>query len=68
MEREAWRFSSEMTTMDPAPEAMLQLMKSGCISKTKCTPLRCKCESGKLFCTELCTCVEDESCDNAVLD
>ena len=35
----------------------------------KCTTLRCKCKSNKLFCTEVCTCgTEDESCNNLMLD
>ena len=34
---EAWGFSHIMSTMDPAPEAILQLVKCGSTSKTKCT-------------------------------
>ena len=61
-------FSTVMTTMGPAPEVILQLVKCGCTYK-KCTTLRCKCKSNTMFCTELCTCgTEDESCNNIMLD
>ena len=55
--------------MDPALEAILQLVKCGC-TKTNYTTLRCKMhKQHKLFCTELCTCgAEDEYCDNVILD
>ena len=66
---EAEGFFPVMTTMDPAPEVILQLVKCDCTSKTKYTTLRCKCKSNKLFCTDLCTCgTKDESCNKLMLD
>ena len=58
-----------MTTMDTAPDVILQLCNVAIHKKTKCTILRCNCKSNKLFCTELYSCgTEDESCIKLMLD
>lgn len=57
-------FVPVMTTLAPAPDAILMLVKCGC-SKTKCTTARCKCKANKLVCTELCVCgSEEDACEN----
>jgi hypothetical protein len=61
-----------MTTQLPAPEAVIHLVKCGCI-KTRCTTTsRCKCKQAALNCTDLCSCSDmsdEDLCDNAaVLD
>ena len=56
-----------MTTLQPAPDAILHLVKCGC-SKERCSTNRCQCRKAKLPCTDLCSCIdneEDEPCNNA---
>ena len=54
-----------LCTLPPAPEAILELVKCGCV-KSKCTTRRCKCMANQLTCTELCGCWSDEEamCEN----
>ena len=57
-------FVSVMTTLPPAPDAIVELVKCGC-SKTKCGSARCKCVANKLVCFELCSCDDtEETCLN----
>jgi len=44
------------TSLPPAPEAIIQLVKCGCI-KTRCSTNRCNCRKAELKCTNLCSCV-----------
>ena len=57
-----------MSTLDLAQEVILKIVKCDVHkNKFKCSTLKCKCKSNKLFCTELCSCrAEDVSCDNAM--
>ena len=48
-----------MSTLPPAPEAIVELIKCGCL-KSKCESARCKCVANKLSCCELCSCYRDE--------
>ena len=41
-----------MTTLPPAPETPLQLIKCGC-NMSVCEPSRCKCKANHLCCTGL---------------
>ena len=43
---------------EPAPKAVIELIKCGC--KTGCVGSRCKCYSNKLPCTPLCKCYATE--------
>ena len=54
-----------MCTLPPTPEAILELVKCGCV-KSKCTTRGCKCMANQLTCTELCGCWSDEEamCEN----
>ena len=53
-----------MTSLPPAPEAIIQLVKCGCI-KTRCSPNRCNCWKAELKCTNLCNCADSgDLCDN----
>lgn len=52
-----------MTRLQPAPDAILHLAKCGC-AKQKCSTNRCQCRKAGLKCTDLCSCNEDELCDN----
>lgn len=52
-----------MTKEQPAPNAVIQLVKCGC-SKSKCDNTRCSCCKAGLSCTELCACDPSEGCDN----
>ena len=52
-----------MTTLDPAPIAILELVKCGC-KACKCANLQCKCMKHGLKCTDLCTCGDD--CENII--
>ena len=46
-----------MTSLPPAPEAIIQLVKCGCI-KTRCSTNRCNCRKAELKCTNLCSCAD----------
>ena len=57
-----------MTKLQPAPDAVLYLVKCGCV-KDKCRNNRCSCRRAGLTCTDLCSCSNDETgeaCDNNV--
>ena len=55
-----------MTTMLPAPEAIIEMVKCGCV-KQRCSTNRCQCRKAGLSCTELCACSDDdEPCENAL--
>ena len=52
------------TTLPPAPDAVIELVKCGC-SKTNCGTERCTCKKNSLRCTELCGCSDnDDECLN----
>lgn len=62
--RDGDKYIPVMTTLPPAPDTLLQLVKCGC-SKTACETSRCKCKANNLFCTDLCVCgAEDDMCKN----
>ncbi|XP_015750019.1 PREDICTED: uncharacterized protein LOC107329879, partial [Acropora digitifera] len=51
------------TSLPPAPEAIIQLVKCGCI-KTRCSTNRCNCRKTELKCTNLCSCADSgDLCD-----
>ena len=53
-----------MTSLQPAPDAILHLVKCGC-SKERCSSNRCRCRKAGLNCTDLCNCSnEDDACEN----
>ncbi|CAH3151769.1 unnamed protein product, partial [Porites lobata] len=52
-----------MTTLPPAPEAVIELVKCGC-SKERCSTNRCQCRRAGLLCTDLCSCSDDSECEN----
>ena len=55
-----------MTTLQPAPDAVLYLVKCGC-RKDKCGNNRCSCRRVGLICTDLCSCSNSETgeaCEN----
>ena len=52
-----------MTTLPPAPEAVIELIKCGC-SKERCSTNRCQCRRAGLLCTDLCSCSDDSECEN----
>jgi len=52
-----------MTTLPPAPEAVIELVKCGC-SKERCSTNRCQCRRAGLLCTDLCICSDDSECEN----
>ena len=52
-----------MTSLPPAPEAIIQLVKCGCIKTLRSTN-RCNCRKAELQCTNLCSCVDSDLCDN----
>ncbi|KAJ7383833.1 hypothetical protein OS493_025705 [Desmophyllum pertusum] len=57
-----------MTPLQPAPDAVLHLVKCGC-SRERCSTNRCQCRKAGLPCTDLCSCMdneEDEPCNNAI--
>jgi hypothetical protein len=51
--------------MPQAPEAIIELVKCGCV-KQRCSTNRCQCHNAGLSCTELCTCYDydDDACEN----
>ena len=55
-----------MTSLPPAPEAILELLKCG-YSKERCSTNHCQCHKAGLDCTDLCTCSDNgETCDSDV--
>ena len=63
-----WRMDKDewlpvMTTLPPAPEAIIQLVKCGC-SKERCSTNCCQCHRAGLHCTDLCNCSDTEECEN----
>ena len=68
-EVEDGRYAPTVSHTPPAPEAVVELVKCGCVA-SRCSG-RCSCKSHNLACTELCKCEATEtSCMNmvAVLD
>lgn len=61
MENDHW--VPVMTTLQPAPKAVIQLVKCGC-SKERCATNRCQCRKAKLRCTDLCSSSDNEDCNN----
>ena len=55
-----------MTTMPPAPEAIIEMVKCGCV-KQQCSTNRCLFRKVGLICTELYACSDDDKpCENAL--
>lgn len=53
-----------MTTLPPAPGAIIQLIRYRC-GKNRCTTNRCNCRKAQLNCTDLCGCSDGaDSCAN----
>lgn len=54
-----------MTRLQPAPDAVIHLVKCGCV-KERCSTKRCQCRKAGLNCTDLCSCSDndDEPCEN----
>ena len=53
-----------MTTLAPAPAAVIDLVKCGYI-ESPCENNRCKCRRSGLNCTALCSCsIESDACNN----
>ena len=53
-----------MTTLPPASEAIIHLVKCKCM-KERCANNRCKCRKARLTCRDLCGCsVTGEDCKN----
>jgi hypothetical protein len=52
-----------MTTIAPAPHAIIELVKCGC-KTSRCATQQCKCRSNNLKCTDLCACCDIEECEN----
>ena len=53
-----------MTTLSPAPEAIIQLVKCKCATE-RCSTNHCQCRKAGLPCTDLCSCLEgDDKCEN----
>lgn len=63
-EMEANEWVPVMTTLPPAPEAIIHLVKCSC-AKERCSNNRCQCRKAGLTCTDLCTCSDSEElCSN----
>ena len=66
-----WKWKEEdkawipvMTTLPPAPEAIIHLVKCRC-AKERCTTKRCQCRKAQMNCTDLCGCSDmGEACEN----
>ena len=57
-----------MTTLPPAPEAIIHLVKCKC-TKERCANNCCTCRKAGLMCTDLCGCSDtDEDCKNKSFD
>ena len=52
-----------MSTQAPAPISILQLVKCGC-SKERCSTNRCQCRKNGLLCTDICSCSDNDDCEN----
>jgi len=53
-----------MSTLPPAPDVVLHLVKCGC-QKTRCATKHCACAKASLPCTDMCRCMDtDELCAN----
>lgn len=46
------------TKFQPAPDAVLHLVKCGCV-KERCLNNRCQCRKAGLNCTDLCSCHDE---------
>ena len=54
-----------MTTLLPAPEAVIHLVKCDCV-KDRCSTNRCQCRKAGLNCTDLCSCSDSSDlCENS---
>ncbi|KAK5647771.1 hypothetical protein RI129_002663 [Pyrocoelia pectoralis] len=54
-----------MTKQQPAPSAIVHLVKCSC-NKSKCSNMQCGCKKSGLNCTDLCSCSElEDACENA---
>ena len=63
-ERDEKAWIPVMTTLPPAPEAIIHLVKCKCM-KERCANNRCKCWKAGLTCTDLCGCSDTgEECKN----
>ena len=57
-----------MTTLPPASQAIIHLVKRKC-AKERCSTNRCQCKRNGLNCTDLCGCSNiGEQCEKKVLD
>lgn len=57
-----------MTTLPPATQAIIHLVKGKC-AKERCSTSRCQCQKNGLNCTDLCGCSDDgERCENVLDD
>ena len=61
MENAEW--VAVITTLSPAPEAVIELVKCGC-SKERYSTNRCQCRRAGLLCTDLRSCSDDSECEN----
>ena len=52
-----------MTTLPPAPKAVIELVRCWC-SKGRCSTNRCQCRRAGLLCTDRCSCPDDSECEN----
>ena len=53
-----------MTSLPPAPEAVIELVRCGC-AKSRCSTNRCSCRKAQLNCTDLCGYSDgDDQCEN----
>ena len=57
-----------MTTLPPAPQVIVHLVKCKC-DKERCFTNRCQCKKNGLNCTDLCGCSDNgEQCENVLGD
>lgn len=61
MENDQW--VPVMTSLQPAPKEVLELVKCACL-KDRCSTNRCKCRKAGLRCTDLCSCCDNDDCNN----
>ena len=65
---EAEQWVPVMTLQNPAPQAVLSLVKCAC-SKSKCQSQRCSCRKAGLSCTDICGCSDmGDDCENTPKD